>query len=286
MVAAVTLWSLRALGVVAVGFVSGVLSGMFGVGGAVLTTPGIRVLGATAVQAIGSTIPPMLPGAVSGTIRYARKGLVDWRVALVCGGPGALLALAGAATSAVVNAHVLMIVTAALMGWTAWRTARGPETGAGSGAHPPPGPARAGGPGAAAGGGPQAEADDPRPSLLSLVVVGAFAGYLAGLLGIGGGIVMLPAFTTVLRLPIKTAVASSLVAVAIFSVPAMIGQALLGHVDWAYALLLAVGVVPGAQIGSAVTVGASAVHTRVLVAAFLGLLAVVYGVTEAVALFR
>jgi hypothetical protein len=42
---------------VAVGVASGVLSGMFGIGGAVVTTPAIRVLGATTFEAIGSTLP-------------------------------------------------------------------------------------------------------------------------------------------------------------------------------------------------------------------------------------
>ena len=42
---------------VAAGLLGGVLSGMFGVGGAVITTPAIRVLRATTFQAIGSTLP-------------------------------------------------------------------------------------------------------------------------------------------------------------------------------------------------------------------------------------
>ncbi|MGZ4760055.1 MAG: TSUP family transporter, partial [Acidimicrobiales bacterium] len=67
------------------GFGSGVLAGMFGIGGAVLTTPAIRVLGATPIEGVGSTVPSILPGAISGAYRYAKAGLVDWRVGLVCG---------------------------------------------------------------------------------------------------------------------------------------------------------------------------------------------------------
>ena len=67
---------------------------------------------------------------------------------------------------------------------------------------------------------------------------------LAGLLGVGGGVLLVPAYTGLLRLPPKRAVATSLVAVAIFSVPAMITHALLGHIDWAYALPLVIGVIP------------------------------------------
>ncbi|MGZ4710769.1 MAG: hypothetical protein ACXWBN_18695, partial [Acidimicrobiales bacterium] len=51
------------------GFGSGVLAGMFGIGGAVITTPSIRVLGATPIQAVGSTAPAILPGSISGAYR-------------------------------------------------------------------------------------------------------------------------------------------------------------------------------------------------------------------------
>ena len=63
-----------------VGVGSGVLSGMFGIGGAVASTPAIRVLGATPLEAVGSTIPSILPSAISGGFRYRREQLVQWRI--------------------------------------------------------------------------------------------------------------------------------------------------------------------------------------------------------------
>jgi len=117
-----------------------------------------------------------------------------------------------------------------------------------------------------------------------LALVGALAGFLAGLLGVGGGIVMMPAFTSVLRIPIKEAVASSLVAVAIFSVPALLTHIVLDHVNWTFALLLTVGVIPGAQVGSTLTLGATDRTVRVLFGAFLVVVAGVYGTIELLAL--
>ena len=103
---------------------------------------------------------------------------------------------------------------------------------------------------------------------------------MAGLLGVGGGIIMLPMFTSVLKLPVKRAVAASLVAVAIFSVPALLTHAAYGHIDWAYALPLMVGVVPGAQIGSRITIGSSEALVRRAFGILLVVTAVVYGATE------
>ena len=63
-----------------VGFGAGVLSGMFGIGGAVVSTPAIRVLGASALEAIGSTLPSILPSSISGSFRYHRERLIRGRV--------------------------------------------------------------------------------------------------------------------------------------------------------------------------------------------------------------
>lgn len=262
--------SWEALGVVLVGLASGVLSGMFGIGGAVLTTPGIRALGATPIEAVGSTIPAILPSAVSGTIRYARAGLVDWRVGLVCGASGSLLAVAGAWVADLVGGRSLMVVTAMLLAWTGWSMVRPPRS--------PASEEHTGEDGAGA------DAGETEPGVGELVAVGAAAGFVAGVLGVGGGVVMIPAFTRVLRLPVKTAVASSLVAVAIFSVPALLSHALLDHIEWTFALALVIGVVPGAQFGARLTIGSSEATMRRLAGAFFLVLAAAYGVGEVAAL--
>jgi len=117
------------VGTLVVGFVGGVLSGMFGVGGAVLTTPGIRVFGATPIEAVGSTVPAIIPSAVSGTVRYARAGIVNWHLGLTCGLTGALLAVGGAAAADHVNGHLLMVFTAALLAWSGISTSSCVTTG-------------------------------------------------------------------------------------------------------------------------------------------------------------
>ncbi|MGZ4718767.1 MAG: sulfite exporter TauE/SafE family protein [Acidimicrobiales bacterium] len=281
------------------GFGSGVLAGMFGIGGAVITTPSIRVLGATPIQAVGSTVPAILPGSISGAYRYWREGLVDWRVGLVCGGTGALFAAGGAKLDDLVDAHYLMILTAALLAFSGVSIIRSADA-------PVPEPLPAAGPE-----GDQAEAivepvtrDDllgpsrvaasagvgtgtPARGVASvgvLALVGAAAGLLAGLLGVGGGIVMMPAFTGLLRMPIKLAVGSSLVAVAMFSIPALIMHTALGHIAWRFALPLMIGVVPGAQVGAHISVGSSDRTMRVLFGSFILVLSVVYGTSEILAL--
>lgn len=241
------------------------LSGAFGVGGAVISTPGIRLLGATAYVAVGTTLPSILPGAVSGTIRYSRDGLVDWRVVAAAAPAGVVAAVVGSLLSHAVpgDGHWLMVLTAVLIGLTAARMARAPDE-EGRAAVP---------------------SDVRRPGAV-VAAVGAGGGLLSGLLGLGGGVALVPGFNQVLGMPLKATVATSLACVGILAVPSTITHAFLGDIDWWLALLLTVGVVPGARIGASLSVRASNRRLRLAVAGFLGLLSLVYGVTELAAAVR
>lgn len=265
---------LVAIAIVGIGVASGVLSALFGVGGAVLTTPGVRSLGLSPILAVGSTIPAVLPGAVTGAVRFHREGLINWRISLVCGSGGAALAIIGAEVSDHVNAHLLMVLTAGLLLFSGIQAAR-PRA-----ASVPEAVVETGMPSSGTVGGTAEPVPPSETGAGRLAVVGAAAGFIAGLLGVGGGIVLVPAFTGLLHLRQKEAVASSLVAVAIFSVPAVITHSILGHVDWPVALLLAVGVVPGARIGSHLTVKATDSTLRLLCGIFFVVLALFYGGAE------
>jgi uncharacterized membrane protein YfcA len=266
-----------ALATLAIGFLAGMLSALLGIGGAVVTTPAVRVLGATPIEAVGSTVPAILPGAISGAYRYAKAGLVDWTLALSLGISGAVFALGGAWLSDVVDGRLLMVLTAVLMLWSGVSVVRGGDrarvAAAAAAERERDGRERDG-----------REPQDGDRSIWLLGLVGAGSGFVAGLLGVGGGIVMVPAMAGPLGIPMKKAVASSLVAVAIFSVPALVAHIALGHVDWLFALPLMLGVVPGAQVGARLTIGASEQTVRRWFGVLVIVVACIYGGTELVAL--
>ena len=254
----------RSLVVLAAGVGSGALSAILGVGGAVVSTPAIRALGASPELALGSTVPAIIPSAIVGTIRYHRLGLVDWKVGLWCGGAGAISAAGGVWTSTVVDAHWLMVATAALMLYSAFSVLRSARTGVA------PLVALV----------DTAAPIERRAQIGWLVAIGLGAGFTAGLLGVGGGLIMVPAFTLVLRMQVKEIIASSLVAVAMMSVTSLIGHLIAGHIDWTYALPLAVGVIPGARLGSRFTAGASDRTMKLVCGALLVVFGIYYLTTE------
>jgi len=127
-----------------------------------------------------------------------------------------------------------------------------------------------------------AAGDQPhgRPTTLRLAAVGTLAGLLSGLLGIGGGVVMVPGFTQIAGFSLKRAIATSLACVGILAVPGTITHALLGNVDWRFALLLTVGMIPGARLGAALTIRAEDRRLRMVVGLFLSATAIAYAAGE------
>lgn len=274
---------------------TGVLSGMFGVGGAVASTPAIRVLGATPLEGVGSTLPSIIPSAVSGSLRYLRERLIVGRVALCTSAAGLAASIGGALLAGTVpgDGHLLMIFTAGLLAFTAYRLGDVPRSTAVEGHSPldvedPVGDLAT----------PAADLEvasdhepvrsspgDRRAETWRLGAIGLAAGALSGLLGLGGGLIMVPAFTGLVRLTIKEAVATSLACVGALAVPGTITHAILGNINWAFAIPLSIAVIPGARLGAHLAIRASARGLRVTVAIGLGAIAIVYAAGEIIALF-
>jgi uncharacterized membrane protein YfcA len=258
----------QVVGTLLIGVVTGILSGMFGIGGAVVSTPAIRALGATPLEAVGSTLPSIFPSSITGTLRYHRDGFVRWNVVRWTGAFGVAASVGGSLLADVVpgNGHLLMLLTAALVAFTAYRTAF---------------PRRAR---VAVGPGGVAVEDTPREEWWRLGVIGVAAGALSGLLGVGGGILMVPAFSTWARIELKETIATSLAVVGILAIPGTITHALLGHIAWVYAIPLSIGVIPGARIGAHLTIRSSDRALRITVGTMLGVISLIYAIGEIVAL--
>lgn len=242
------------------GFVAGLLSGLFGVGGGTVMTPAVQVLlGAPPIVALATPLPAILPTAATGAWTYRRSGEIDERAALWMAVPGVLAATAGAALTKVVNTHLLLVVTAAIIAYQAAHLLRG--TGEGARARR----------GATASG---------------FVATGLLAGFVSGLLGIGGGIVMVPLLAGLFGMPLKRALGTSLLAIVILVIPGTIVHAALGHIDWAIFAALTIGAVPGARVGAAIALGTRERTLRILVGSFLMAVAVAYGASELASLAR
>ncbi|MDE3027495.1 MAG: sulfite exporter TauE/SafE family protein [Paracoccaceae bacterium] len=116
------------------------------------------------------------------------------------------------------------------------------------------------------------------PMIILLIVIGGFAGVLAGLLGVGGGIVLVPAFLYAFTYLgygsphlMQVCVATSLATIVVTSVRSVLAHNRKGAVDWDTLRGFAPGIVVGSIIGS---FAVAHLHTATLQAIF-GVLALV-----------
>jgi len=161
--------------VIAVGLAAGLLSGMFGVGGGILIVPGlVWVVSMEQRRAHGTSLAAVLPIAMFGLITYVTNDHVNVgaAVALTVGSLGGTLL--GTAWLARAPKRLLSFTFSALLAVSAARLLF--EIGS------------------------TEQHALTAGSALVLVATGFVAGVLAGLLGIGGGVVMVPAMMLVLGL--------------------------------------------------------------------------------------
>jgi len=118
----------------------------------------------------------------------------------------------------------------------------------------------------------------PEPLLiLELALLGTCTGFLAGLLGIGGGMLMVPFMTFILSskgfpadYTVKMAVATSLATICFTSLSSVRAHHQRGAVLWPVARLLAPGILVGSALGAQIAVAMPGKVLSVLFALFVG----------------
>lgn len=257
---------------IAVGFVSGVLSGMFGIGGGIVTTPAIRLLlGYPALVAVGTPLLVILPTTVTGAWSYARSRLVDMRAGVSLGLWGIPASVLGALATRFVGGQVVLVLTAALiiwvafdMLWHAWRSRAQYVPSAEEGEEPVLAVDGSGDTTDAA-----LDAAGPPSPWWRWAWMGLLTGGYSGFLGLGGGFVLVPLLNRRAGMPLKRSIGTSLVAIGILAVPGVITHFALGNVDVSLGFALMLGAIPGALIGARITRQATDRWIRVAFAVML-----------------
>jgi uncharacterized protein len=220
----VNLLELLFLGVI--GAAGGMLSGLVGVGGGIVFVPGLLFVGGWKIQeAVAASLIIIVFSSLSGTIRNARSNdPVNWRVAGLLSLSVAPSSLIGVLISRVSPEVVVEVAFATLLLALAYPTARG------GGAY-----------------------DKDRHIALPLVfLVGIFVGTLSGLVGVGGGVVMVPLMVLGMGLTTKQAVSTSLAVVMFTGIVGAAGYIATGFRDPQQLLSLPpliIGSMIGAPIG-------------------------------------
>ena len=202
----------------------GVVLGMLGGGGAILTLPMlVYAVGMEPKAAIATSLFVVGSTSLVGTVVNARARRVEWRMGLVFGAAAMVGAFGGGRLASFIPATVLLLVFAVMMLVTAVAMLKGRAE---SSATP----------------------EDLR--LGRILALGAGVGVLSGLVGAGGGFLIVPALAILGRLPIGRAIATSLFVITLQSFAGFAGH--VGHatLDWSVIAVVTFACVVGMVAGT------------------------------------
>ncbi len=250
----------------------GLLSGLFGVGGGFLITPLLLFMGIPAPVAVATGANQVVASSVSGVMTHLRRKTVDLTMGTVLlvggliGSTGGIwvfniVEAAGQIDLFVQLSYVLFLgLIGALMLQESLRALR------------------------------RARLSTPVPrrshtllhglplkvkfrvsglyiSVIPPVLVGVLVGFLAAIMGVGGGFIMVPAMIYLLGMPTKVVIGTSLFQIIFVSAFTTLMHAVISNsVDILLAAMLIVGGVVGAQLGARLGVRLKAEQLRILLA--------------------
>ena len=243
---------------IGMGAAVGFLSGMFGVGGGFLITPLLILTGIPSAVAVGTGSAQVVASSVSGTLAQYRRNNVDFKMGyvLLAGGlAGSVLGVevvkvlrrAGQFDLFVALSYVLFLGTIGLLMLaeslaTIRKVRRGTaskrDRGHHNWIHSLPWKMRF-------------TRSKLYMSAIPPLVIGAFVGLLAAVMGVGGGFVMVPAMIYLLKMPTNVVIGTSLFQIGCVTAMTTILHATNNYnVDAVLAFLLMIGAVTGAEFGA------------------------------------
>jgi uncharacterized protein len=236
--------------VLLIGVIAGFLSGIFGVGGGILIVPAL-VMAAAYPQRLahGTSLASVLPIAAAGLIGFTLADSVDWVAALALVAGSVVGAMIGTRLLQVLPVRVLALAFSGVLLLTAARMLVTTPEGLGRG-------------------------DLTVGVVIGLVALGLTTGTLAGLLGVGGGIIMVPGMVLFFGIPAAVAKGTSLAVIIPTAITATRRNVRTGNADVPAAVIIGLGGVLTAFVASRISVGLSEATANALFAGLLIVLAV------------
>jgi uncharacterized protein len=261
-IAGVTIWW---PGMVLIGFSVGVIGGFFGMGGAWMVTPGLNILGFPMAFAIGTDMAHMAGKSMISTMRHAKFGNVDYKlgVTMIVGTVAGIelgaqlvmwLEFIGQVGPVVRWVYVVVLGLIALTVFTDYRKAVQKKKAGIVGEHGAEGhtwyktlhkikipPVT------------HFKVADIHCSIWLPIMVSFLTGILTGFLGIGGGLIRMPALVYLVGCPTHIAVGTDLFEIIISGLFGTLTYGSKGRIEIWGVFVMLTGAAIGAQIGTVAT---------------------------------
>lgn len=216
---------------IGVALLAGIFAGLTGAGGGLILVPLLVYLGYSPLEAVATSSIAVMISATAATTMNSRDHKIPWQRVLRLSVPAMLLAPIGALVASKSPEIALLVAFCALNVLNIYLLGRRSRL---SNARP------------------QTETELDTNVAGKVLVVGGSGGLLAGLFGVGGGLVMVPLQVQWLATPIQAAARISLAVIIFSSAGAILGHAASGEgsLHWATGLILGIGGVVGAPLGA------------------------------------
>ncbi len=214
------------------GLISGILAGLLGIGGGTILVPILLAFGYTPLQAVATSSLAIVITATSGTIQNWRMGYINFKQVILLGIPAVVTAYFSAGLAKSIPPKNQLIAFGILLLFTIYLVdlrknlskKQQQET--------------------------EQNQQSKFSSTISRIVTGGTAGMLAGIFGVGGGVIMVPLQILLLGETIKVAIQTSLGVIVLSSISAVTRHALEGNILLIPGLILGFGGLIGAQLST------------------------------------
>ncbi len=234
------------------GIAAGVFAGLTGAGGGLLLVPVLVLFGLPPISAIATSNLAIVVTASSGTVTNAIRFGLNWRRVAELAVPAVILAPLGVWLAGALPATALLLAFAAFNLVNIPLIGRRPGGSAAVDLSPDVASSPAADLSPDSASPPESEPSRTMAEELPrAVATGAGAGVLAGLFGVGGGLIMVPMQVLLLSTPVRIASRISLAVVVFASASAVITHSFSsGVVHWVTGLVIAAGGLLGAPLGA------------------------------------
>ncbi len=216
------------------GSVIGLSLGLTGAGGSIITIPIlIYLLNMNVHNATGTSLVIVGVGALAGAIQYTmgKTKYLHWRIGFLFAIAGILGAFLGSYFNALLPSTLILYLFAALMVIIGIMMLRRKNYAKDTGI-------------------PSLKNVKGFSEWSKFVGAGLFIGFMTGFFGVGGGFLIVPVLVLVLDFPMKHAIATSLMVIALNCLWGILSRLSgVGTIEWGIALWLVIGAIVGIVIG-------------------------------------
>lgn len=208
------------------GLSAGLLGGYLGLGGGILMVPYLTVIAGVDIKtAVAVSLSAIVASSFTASTEFLKKGMVDLELAVILSLFGVIGNITGSQLSPFIPAVYVTLLLSAILVYSAFsliRTKNTTQT--------------------------QVQVESGMRRILAAIIA-CLAGFLAALVGIGGGVILVPLLFLVLGLPLSKARGTSSLIIGFSAAAATAVYYMSGQLDPSMSAPVILGIIPGARLG-------------------------------------